>query len=61
MDSLSHQNASGLFDYRSLIIILLSVFQHLMVTARRYTVIIEEKLLMKLLIFFGYGQTEGGV
>lgn len=31
-----------------------------MVTARRYTVIIEEKLLMKLLIFFGYGQTEGG-
>ncbi len=32
-----------------------------MVTARRYTVIIEEKLLMKLLIFFGCGQTEGGV
>lgn len=42
------------FDYR-----LFSVPQHLMVTARRYTVIIEEKLLLKLLTFFGYGQTEG--
>lgn len=34
--------------------------QHLMVTARRFTVIIEEKLLLKLLSFFGYGQTEAG-
>lgn len=31
-----------------------------MVTARRFTVIIEEKLLLKLLSFFGYGQTEAG-
>lgn len=35
--------------------------QHLMVTARRFTVIIEEKLLLKLLTFFGYGKTEGGM
>lgn len=35
------------------------ICQHLMVTARRFTVIIEEKLLLKLLAFFGYGQTEG--
>lgn len=34
--------------------------QHLMVTARRFTVIVEEKLLLKLLSFFGYGQTEAG-
>lgn len=34
--------------------------QHLMVTARRFTVIIEEKLLLKMLSFFGYGQTEAG-
>lgn len=34
--------------------------QHLMVTARRFTVIIEEKLLLKLLSFFGFGQTEAG-
>lgn len=32
-----------------------------MVTARRFTVIIEEKLLLKLLAFFGYGKTEGGM
>lgn len=31
-----------------------------MVTARRFTVTIEEKLLLKLLSFFGYGQTEAG-
>lgn len=31
-----------------------------MVTAQRFTVIIEEKLLLKLLSFFGYGQTEAG-
>lgn len=31
-----------------------------MVTARRFTVIIEEKLLLKLLSFFGYGQTVAG-
>ncbi|TRY87039.1 hypothetical protein DNTS_009138 [Danionella cerebrum] len=40
-------------------LMLTDLFKHLMVTARRYTIIIEEKLLMKLLIFFGYGQTEG--
>ena len=34
--------------------------QHLMITARHFTVIIEEKLLLKLLSFFGYGQTEAG-
>lgn len=34
--------------------------QHLMVTAGRFTVIIEEKLLLKMLSFFGYGQTEAG-
>lgn len=31
-----------------------------MVTARRFTVIIEETLLLKLLSFFGYGQIEAG-
>lgn len=31
-----------------------------MVTARRFTVIIEEKLLLKLLSFFGYGRTVAG-
>lgn len=35
-------------------------WQHLMVTAQRLTVIIEEKLLLKLLSFFGYGQTGAG-
>lgn len=34
--------------------------QHLMVTAQRFTVIIEEKLLLKLLSFFRCGQTEAG-
>uniref|UniRef100_A0A9J7Y3S5 Vacuolar protein sorting 13 homolog D n=1 Tax=Cyprinus carpio carpio TaxID=630221 RepID=A0A9J7Y3S5_CYPCA len=42
-------------------LMLTDLYKHLMVTAHRYTVIIEEKLLMKLLIFFGYGQTEGEV
>ncbi|XP_071393480.1 intermembrane lipid transfer protein VPS13D [Centroberyx affinis] len=40
-------------------LMLTDLFKHLMVTARRFTVIIEEKLLLKLLSFFGYGQTEG--
>ena len=31
-----------------------------MVTAQRFTIIIEEKLLLKLLSFFEYGQTEAG-
>ncbi|XP_062282583.1 intermembrane lipid transfer protein VPS13D isoform X2 [Scomber scombrus] len=39
-------------------LMLTDLFKHLMVTARRFTVIIEEKLLLKLLSFFGYGQTE---
>ncbi|KAJ8257579.1 hypothetical protein GJAV_G00187290 [Gymnothorax javanicus] len=39
-------------------LMLTDLFKHLMVTARRFTVIIEEKLLLKLLNFFGYGQTE---
>uniref|UniRef100_A0A3Q2P469 Vacuolar protein sorting 13 homolog D n=1 Tax=Fundulus heteroclitus TaxID=8078 RepID=A0A3Q2P469_FUNHE len=34
------------------------LYEHLMVTARRFTVIIEEKLLLKLLSFFGYGKAE---
>lgn len=34
--------------------------QHLMVTARRFTVVVEEKLLLKLLRFCGYGPTEAG-
>ncbi|XP_029011059.1 intermembrane lipid transfer protein VPS13D isoform X2 [Betta splendens] len=34
------------------------LYKHLMVTARRFTVIIEEKLLLKLLSFLGYGQAE---
>uniref|UniRef100_A0A9J8AXX9 Vacuolar protein sorting 13 homolog D n=1 Tax=Cyprinus carpio carpio TaxID=630221 RepID=A0A9J8AXX9_CYPCA len=42
-------------------LMLTDLYKHLMVTARHYTVIIEEKLLMKLLIFFGYGQAEGEV
>ncbi|XP_029689291.1 vacuolar protein sorting-associated protein 13D isoform X3 [Takifugu rubripes] len=37
-------------------LMLTELFKHLMVTARRFTVIIEEKLLLKLLSFFGYGQ-----
>ncbi|KAM3617296.1 uncharacterized protein V6R79_004435 [Siganus canaliculatus] len=39
-------------------LLLTNLFKHLMVTTRRFTVIIEEKLLLKLLSFFGYGQTE---
>ncbi|XP_034152069.1 vacuolar protein sorting-associated protein 13D isoform X4 [Esox lucius] len=41
-------------------LMLTDLFKHLMVTARRFTVIIEEKLLLKLLSFFGYGHTEAG-
>ncbi|KAM6977932.1 LOW QUALITY PROTEIN: intermembrane lipid transfer protein VPS13D [Aplochiton taeniatus] len=40
-------------------LMLTDLFKHLMITARRFTVIMEEKLLLKLLSFFGYGQTEG--
>nr|XP_043893555.1 vacuolar protein sorting-associated protein 13D isoform X3 [Solea senegalensis] len=39
-------------------LMLTDLFKHLMVTARRFTVIIEEKLLLKLLSFFGCGQTQ---
>ncbi|MGH0120150.1 UNVERIFIED_CONTAM: hypothetical protein FKN15_065311 [Acipenser sinensis] len=39
-------------------LMLTELFKHLMVTARRFTVQIEEKLLLKLLSFFGYGQSE---
>uniref|UniRef100_A0A3Q2EIY1 Vacuolar protein sorting 13 homolog D n=1 Tax=Cyprinodon variegatus TaxID=28743 RepID=A0A3Q2EIY1_CYPVA len=39
-------------------LMLTELFKHLMVTARRFTVIIEEKLLLKLLSFFGYGKAE---
>ncbi|XP_035998092.1 vacuolar protein sorting-associated protein 13D isoform X2 [Fundulus heteroclitus] len=39
-------------------LLLTELFKHLMVTARRFTVIIEEKLLLKLLSFFGYGKAE---
>ncbi|XP_024914858.1 vacuolar protein sorting-associated protein 13D isoform X3 [Cynoglossus semilaevis] len=39
-------------------LMLTDLFKHLMVTARRFTVIIEETLLLKLLSFFGYGQIE---
>ncbi|KAK0134325.1 Vacuolar protein sorting-associated protein 13D [Merluccius polli] len=39
-------------------LMLTDLFKHLMITARHFTVIIEEKLLLKLLSFFGYGQTE---
>ncbi|XP_028848635.1 vacuolar protein sorting-associated protein 13D isoform X2 [Denticeps clupeoides] len=42
-------------------LMLTDLFKHLMVTARKFTVIIEEKLLLKLLNFFGYGQTEAEV
>ncbi|KAK7884105.1 hypothetical protein WMY93_027228 [Mugilogobius chulae] len=37
---------------------LTQLFKHLMVTTRRFTVIVEEKLLLKLLHFFGFGETE---
>ncbi|XP_058265239.1 intermembrane lipid transfer protein VPS13D isoform X4 [Hemibagrus wyckioides] len=40
-------------------LMLTELFKHLMITALRFTVIIEEKLLLKLLAFFGYGKTEG--
>ncbi|XP_024125799.1 vacuolar protein sorting-associated protein 13D isoform X3 [Oryzias melastigma] len=39
-------------------LILTELFKHLMVTAQRFTIIIEEKLLLKLLSFFGYGEAE---
>ncbi|XP_062872043.1 intermembrane lipid transfer protein VPS13D [Trichomycterus rosablanca] len=42
-------------------LMLTDLFKHLMVTTRRFTVIIEEKLLLKLLAFFGYGKTEAEV
>ncbi|KYO48961.1 vacuolar protein sorting-associated protein 13D isoform A [Alligator mississippiensis] len=37
---------------------LTDIYKHLMITARRFTVQIEEKLLLKLLSFFGYDQSE---
>uniref|UniRef100_A0ACB8EEX0 Vacuolar protein sorting-associated protein 13D n=1 Tax=Sphaerodactylus townsendi TaxID=933632 RepID=A0ACB8EEX0_9SAUR len=40
---------------------LTDLYKHLMITARRFTVQIEEKLLLKLLSFFGYDQTESEV
>uniref|UniRef100_A0A1A7YHK4 Vacuolar protein sorting 13D n=1 Tax=Iconisemion striatum TaxID=60296 RepID=A0A1A7YHK4_9TELE len=39
-------------------LLLTTLFKHLMVTACHFTVIIEEKLLLKLLSFFGYGEAE---
>uniref|UniRef100_A0A3P9N194 Vacuolar protein sorting 13 homolog D n=1 Tax=Poecilia reticulata TaxID=8081 RepID=A0A3P9N194_POERE len=42
-------------------LMLTELFKHLMVTARRFTVIIDEKLLLKLLSFFGYGKAEAGL
>ncbi|XP_041275721.1 vacuolar protein sorting-associated protein 13D isoform X1 [Onychostruthus taczanowskii] len=40
---------------------LTDIYKHLMITARKFTVQIEEKLLLKLLSFFGYGQSESEV
>ncbi|XP_043916363.1 vacuolar protein sorting-associated protein 13D [Protopterus annectens] len=40
---------------------LTDLFKHLMITARKFTVHIEEKLLMKLISFFGYGQPESEI
>ncbi|XP_019397092.1 PREDICTED: vacuolar protein sorting-associated protein 13D isoform X2 [Crocodylus porosus] len=40
---------------------LTDIYKHLMITARRFTVQIEEKLLLKLLSFFGYDQSESEV
>ncbi|MEJ1272417.1 vacuolar protein sorting 13D [Cricetulus griseus] len=40
---------------------LTNIYKHLMVTAQRFTVQIEEKLLLKLLSFFGYDQAESEV
>ncbi|XP_066838355.1 intermembrane lipid transfer protein VPS13D isoform X3 [Anser cygnoides] len=37
------------------------IYKHLMITARKFTVQIEEKLLLKLLSFFGYAQSESEV
>ncbi|XP_054993601.1 intermembrane lipid transfer protein VPS13D isoform X1 [Sorex araneus] len=37
---------------------LTNIYKHLMITAQRFTVQIEEKLLLKLLSFFGYDQAE---
>ncbi|XP_053338052.1 intermembrane lipid transfer protein VPS13D isoform X1 [Clarias gariepinus] len=42
-------------------LMLTELFKHLMVTARHFTIIVEEKILLKLLAFFGYGKTEGEV
>ncbi|XP_006145355.1 vacuolar protein sorting-associated protein 13D isoform X2 [Tupaia chinensis] len=40
---------------------LTNIYKHLMVTAQRFTVQIEERLLLKLLSFFGYDQAESEV
>uniref|UniRef100_A0A2K6FE78 Vacuolar protein sorting 13 homolog D n=1 Tax=Propithecus coquereli TaxID=379532 RepID=A0A2K6FE78_PROCO len=40
---------------------LTNIYKHLMITAQRFTVQIEEKLLLKLLSFFGYAQAESEV
>ncbi|XP_068395011.1 intermembrane lipid transfer protein VPS13D isoform X2 [Eschrichtius robustus] len=40
---------------------LTNIYKHLMVTAQRFTVQVEEKLLLKLLSFFGYDQAESEV
>ncbi|KAM6240877.1 intermembrane lipid transfer protein VPS13D isoform 4-T4 [Porphyrio hochstetteri] len=40
---------------------LTDIYKHLMITARKFTVQIEEKLLLKLLGFFGYDQSESEV
>ncbi|XP_072675142.1 intermembrane lipid transfer protein VPS13D-like isoform X2 [Canis lupus baileyi] len=40
---------------------LTNIYKHLMITAQRFTVQIEEKLLLKLLSFFGYDQAESEV
>ncbi|XP_025027200.1 vacuolar protein sorting-associated protein 13D isoform X1 [Python bivittatus] len=37
------------------------IYKHLMITASKFTVQIEEKLLLKLLSFFGYNQSESEV
>ncbi|KAK2491745.1 hypothetical protein MC885_013715 [Smutsia gigantea] len=41
--------------------VLTNIYKHLMITAQRFTVQIEEKLLLKLLSFFGYDQAESEV
>ncbi|NXO05389.1 VP13D protein, partial [Rhinopomastus cyanomelas] len=40
---------------------LTDIYKHLMITARKFTVQIEEKLLLKLLSFFGYDRSEAEV